>query len=439
MRMVSWTGMMLAVFAGLVGCRTSEENIGKIDVALAARDPNGGVYRLRDATIKVQGASAEFTFHTEDDPERPVISAVAPVGPYALTLLDTGWRLEYTGLDGVPVDVVATLISPNPQLFDVYEAWSTSVKLRFLVDGAPIETGEGGFEVEIEVEQGGGAVDAGFPDGDPGSIDAAPIDGGGGDIDAAPADAAPIDGGPISCSDPLPCPTPAPGRLSVCGRIVDAETSFDPAFSGPVVVSVNDALAALGDPDSLPFATGAPDACNRFALLDVQVPSTGFMVVDIDDAAGAPDVLAKTVVAFAAQANVSHTDVIALSTRRTTDQAWSSSAGLVGPTFSDRGALLHIYLPSNDIGFPPVQNVRVTASAEVVPSQDYYFSDTSPFRRTTVAPGATATGPNGSALFLEGPLDNYGGIGGNCSFTSSLGASRPGLIFAQVHRASSCF
>src|SRR5690349_15053066 len=91
----------LASLASLSGCFEAEDDVdtGTVDINLIGQGTSGAVYRLRDATITVDGP-VPTVWHTEDDPDRTALSANVVPGNYSATVAP-GWRLERV-LPGMP-------------------------------------------------------------------------------------------------------------------------------------------------------------------------------------------------------------------------------------------------------------------------------------------------------------------------------------------------
>lgn len=253
------------------------------------------------------------------------------------------------------------------------------------------------------------------------------------------------------CAIARPCPSASPGRVSVCGHLVDVETDEQlraefPAYavcgSGSeatdgacqLAITFYDALDFAGNPTGatpLGVSEFLLDDCGRFIAHDVQRPSLGFLGIAVDDASGAPDDHRLTGVAFPVSSGqvLANTKVYGLAT--TTDAAWTAQAGLGGSTFNDRGAVLTLFTDSTG---GPVSGVQVRSNGSVRPADDYYFGDATPRTRTTVDADLTATGPNGASLLLNSALVEHSGTGGEpsgCSWSSSLAASIAGVVFVQ--------
>jgi hypothetical protein len=418
MRMVSWFGLLLASVAGVAGCVSAEGDVGRMDLALAAQTSSGTIYRLREATISVDGPAAQLVFHTEDDPDRVLIQAPTPAGHYALTLRD-GWHLERIGADGVASTVAATLVSANPQSFEVESGQTTQVKLRFAVDGRQVQTGDGGLGIGIEVDEQG-VPDAGL-------IIDAPIDAPVGD----------------SCAPELPCPPSGSGKASVCGRILDVESgeAFSPGANAPVQLAVYDSVAYVSDPThTAPLLGATPDACGRFVITDVPVPGTGYVSIAVVGGPASDPLVPTAVAVFVTSSGGVH-DMHAYATRGATERAWSTGSG---SSLAARGVYLALFVNGSapPVGFlpgTPLAGVQITVGGQANSFLDYYFSNTDPSQRGAVNFFASSTGANGAALFVGGALDQYSGTGvPGCTFSSLLGATVPGLIVVQEHVVT-CF
>lgn len=256
-----------------------------------------------------------------------------------------------------------------------------------------------------------------------------------------------------SCADPLPCPLPDSGDVTVCGRLVDTETSApiaagdgtetsacdpaNPTADGPCALQLVlvDAIAFATNPGAatpLPAAELTLDSCGRYRAVSVAAPPSGFLGVAIDDStAGAPDDHVTTGVPAAPDSRTDN--LILVATRRSTDQAWTTSAGdpFGGATFSEMGAILITYVHAG----VPVAGVEITAGgAAVDDADDFYFDDADPASRSSIAPGQNATGANGAALAVGTALGAHSGSGAEppgCTWPSAPGASITGVIFAS--------
>jgi hypothetical protein len=266
------------------------------------------------------------------------------------------------------------------------------------------------------------------------------------------ADADERDGGPVPdaadptvCDAEIACPAPSANRMSICGRLVDVETGApvtapdaggqrcaSPLQGGPCMLGVwpVDAGQLADDPSAirpLPVAGYLLDTCGRFALRDVSVGNAAMVGLVVDEQQGVPDQVAMSVLARPALPGQTARRTAAPVVRHVTDRAWSSAAGLGGTTFVGEGALLITYHAMPATG---VQVTRDGATLRSPPS--YFFADAGP-TRASLAPGATATGANGSALVGRGAgtgVAAYSGTGGppGCTWPSRPAAILPGIL-----------
>jgi Lysyl oxidase len=158
MRRLTWelgllAGLMLATV--LAGCASNPvENTGKLDVALLGVSPSGTVYRLRQASLTVQGPASTTFFNTEEDPNRTTLSADVVAGEYSV-FLQEGWHLERIAADGSGVRVQATFLSANPQLFTVSANSRTVVNLHFRAGPDDVVMDQGSFDIVLQVDDPG--------------------------------------------------------------------------------------------------------------------------------------------------------------------------------------------------------------------------------------------------------------------------------------------
>jgi hypothetical protein len=145
------TTLVAALIATVSPACTSDETLGTIGLNLAGQGPSGTVYVLRNADITITGGTEPLVFHTEDNPNATSITGHVTAGPYSASLAD-GWRLERIA-NGVAVQAPATLISPNPVSFEVLAGLTTSVQMRFRVDGTDVTLGEGDFDISLGVTE----------------------------------------------------------------------------------------------------------------------------------------------------------------------------------------------------------------------------------------------------------------------------------------------
>lgn len=248
-------------------------------------------------------------------------------------------------------------------------------------------------------------------DGAPPPADAS-VDGGAG-TDASP------DGGSLICDAPLSCPDPGADEIAVCGRIVDIETSEllraegatgslcspgAPAASGPcaLTVEVHDAVEFAGNPGgAAPLAADIElDDCGRFRFASPR-PANGVTAVVLAGAA-----VRRSFSFFAVAGGEQLTLQEIFHVRSSTDEAWSSSAGLVGETFADQGVIVAVVRHAG----APHAGVTLVSEGAPITANDYYFADADPSQRTEVDPELVATGANGTALIADRPgIASYSG------------------------------
>lgn len=255
-------------------------------------------------------------------------------------------------------------------------------------------------------------------------------------------------GNPSDCAVPLPCPAPDdPNASSVCGRVWDVETS-QPVDDGDVSSGIPymELLVHALDPYELvsgggvtPLASAALDPCGRFVLTDLPVSSFGVVVIATDDAADDDHVLTGVL----ASGPGVHEDFPAWTTRRATDEQWSTTAPLPpGDTFGALGAIVVIFTEPSPADAPPlgglpVAGMTITLSGQPAPDVDYYFGDDAPAPRHSIDPALAATSATGSGLVTGVSLQSLSGTGwgAGCSWPSSLASSAPGAILVMNLRA----
>lgn len=222
-RIRALAALSLAAITTLGGCFDTGEDrdTGTVGVSLVGHGMSGAVYRLRDATITVSGASPTVVWNTEDDPDRTSLSADVNIGDYSAALAP-GWRLERIVMGQPPVDVVAQLISPNPAAFSVEPMERTEVAFRFATDGTVVDMSQG-YDIVIDVEE------------------ALPVN-----IVAAPAALTLVEGASASFAVALSAAPVAPLTVTVASSdpsaavTAPAMLTFTPAnFNLPQVVTVN--------------------------------------------------------------------------------------------------------------------------------------------------------------------------------------------------------
>jgi len=239
------------------------------------------------------------------------------------------------------------------------------------------------------------------------------------------------DGDVAPCEEEVACAAePLPGAVTVCGRLLDVETS---AYVGDPAVEIRFINPIASDLTVL--ATTHPDACGRFVVDNVLGLLPGYVIVTTDDdnLLGGDYVRVASMIPVALGNSV-RTNVFAM--RADTDVAWSAAAGLGDRTFSERGAVVAIFLdarkaPVSPFQGAPIEGVAITEDGAVDAARDHYFADTQPSSRATLAPARALTGANGSAI-MTGPLPTheYSGTHAACVFGEVRGAI-PGLVQVQ--------
>lgn len=266
------------------------------------------------------------------------------------------------------------------------------------------------------------------------------------------------DGSPELCT--FPCPEPAAGHNSLCGRIRRVDTGepleVDGGGIGVSCTSIPEAertgpcLLSLELYDALAFAqnpTGATPLgsdevsvydCGYYSAANVPTPALGFLAVAADDQNDDGGIweLSSTSRPVAAEERLVGLDVFVV--LESVDEAWTVTAGNPwgAGTFAEKGVLLAVY----SHGEQRSQGVQITRDpAGVVAADDYYFDDTSPSLLTSVNPGQSATGPNGGGLIVNSPLVDHSGQGGalptGCQWPKMLGKSVPGVVWVSTYRA----
>lgn len=243
-------------------------------------------------------------------------------------------------------------------------------------------------------------------------------------FDAAVADA-------DECADP--CPAPDPGDVTICGRILDLETSLPVTASVPDVRVVD--FAELRDnpldPDWADLVT--PDECGWFhttidAVAEWTVVHTGPII-----GTGTYRRVITVVPTVSGQIITMNAFVL----RADTDDAWSSDAGLPFGTFASGGAVMAIFVDvTASAVWPfqgtPVSGVTMLADGLTHANEDYYFSDSDSATRSQIDSGLVTTGPNGAALMRgTAVVSRYSGQLAGCVFSESQGLPLPSAVQVQ--------
>jgi hypothetical protein len=275
-------------------------------------------------------------------------------------------------------------------------------------------------------------------------------------------------GGGGGCEQPLPCPVPTESNaVSLCGRIYDLEDSrpLDDGIEGngephkTIEVRVLDPIAFISSTSPPIIARVLPDSCGRYVIANAQRPATGFIAVateDITDAGGQPvfgDDHVITGIADVATAGQQLPGQRAWVLRRSTDQTWSTAAGLTGgDTFGRMGVYIPIFISGNAVApFPsaPTRDVRVaivdqgSGMRQTRPAQDFYFDDANPLERKNLLGTRETTGANGTGLFImQSGLANFSGLGGapgGTCWAINFAAAPVGGAFVQERTAEERF
>jgi hypothetical protein len=229
------------------------------------------------------------------------------------------------------------------------------------------------------------------------------------------------------CANPLPCPAPTNSQNNtLCGRVYDLEdtTPLDDGDdtngtpSANIILQVYDPIAFVNNPSSPPITTAMTDDCGRFVIQDVgPTPIDGTIAVATDDVSNvtADNYVHTGIASLASQGQVLN-GLHAFVFRRTTDQAWSTAAGLTTKTFGQTGVYIPIYINPQmphvgPFGGTPTAGVTMTENAS--PITGFYFTDTDPLKRQTIAASTvTVTGANGTGLYtMEKGLGQFSGMG----------------------------
>lgn len=259
---------------------------------------------------------------------------------------------------------------------------------------------------------------------------------------------------PADCSARLSCPIPASGKSCISGWLTDAGsgsqlralfraglTCSEGAIGGPcdLYVQAYDAVQFAANPASAtPLSSSeiSLDGCGRFRFANLQPPAQGFAAIATDDADAAPEnnIHATTATFHALGTNVRLDDLDVPSARSDTATQWTVSAGspFGASSFADVGATL-FYFTADGL---PRAGVTVVQNGSAVPANDYYFSDASPLLRLNIDSAQSSTGPDGSALFVNGMFTNYSGTGAEpvgCTWPSTPAVTIPGVVvFVEI-------
>jgi hypothetical protein len=260
------------------------------------------------------------------------------------------------------------------------------------------------------------------------------------------------------CSAPVACPAPSSGKQTICGQLYDlqtnaklGDTSVGTACSttttGPcsLAITAYDALAFGQNPASVaPLQTGSVeiDSCGRFRVTDITITGISpFVALVIDDAAGRgpTGTTVTTAIATPKIADTATAELEAWIVTQSTTAQWAASGGpaLSAGVFVPLFRAHNLGTPDTD-PFEPQAGVTVTKNG--FPISQFYF-EPELLDRTTIAPVATTTGVNGTALIANAMVAEgvaYGGSGGftdaACRWQPHVGMSLPGVVFVQIFR-----
>ena len=272
--------------------------------------------------------------------------------------------------------------------------------------------------------------------------------------------------GSSGCST-CPKPSKSDGTLqTVCGQIYDFATNMPfvaasatgakcttGATDGPCAIAITayDAIAFATNPaTATPLGVGSSciDDMGRFAIADIASPSGPEIGLGIDDIAGAnmgpPGVTNAVGIAVPKSGiGMAISGVEDWIVSEATTTSWQTTGGpsIAGGIFA---AVFRAHCVGSGCTGDPLANqagVTITKSGSPVTGSDYYFqaADTT---RTTIDGTATATGANGTGLFVgasigDGPI--YAGSGGitdtvDCQWGELDAAALPGIVTIQVFR-----
>ena len=258
------------------------------------------------------------------------------------------------------------------------------------------------------------------------------------------------------CDAPFACGTPAAGKQSICGQLYDLETNARLAkpgatgaactateASGPCALGIRayDAIAFGTNPQTampLPVEEMTIDDCGRYGVKGITVPAGPFIGLGIDDAMMSlqgPMGITNTVgVATPKVPNTATQGFEAFVVAKSVTDMWEASGG---PPLSGG-----IYLPifrRNRVGLANQAGVTVTRSGSPIANDDYYF--VAQTGHTTIAPAATATSTNGTAIITNAAVSEntaysaqVGPLPPECQWEKKAGASLPFIVFVSVFR-----
>jgi hypothetical protein len=260
-----------------------------------------------------------------------------------------------------------------------------------------------------------------------------------------------------SCTSSLACPAAGPGKMTICGRITEAETSAllqasnptraecpagNAATAGPCALQINayDAIAFATNPSTatpLPAASVFIDDCGRYKIVDITLGGASFIGVGLDDRTGlGPTGLTVTTgAAVPAAAGTAIKELDLYSVKGSTIGTWTSSAAL--PSSILAGGVYMSVFRSGATGLGLAPGVTMTRAGAAIPNDDFYFG-ANDAGRTMLDTAANVTGVNGTALTLRASsLMGHGATGGipvTCAWESKVGGNVPGVVLVQTRR-----
>ena len=269
-----------------------------------------------------------------------------------------------------------------------------------------------------------------------------------------------------------PAPSKSDGTLqTVCGQIYDFATNMPfvatgatgskcttGATDGPCAIAITayDAVAFATNPaTATPLAVGSAciDDMGRFAIADIASPAgpqIGLGIDDINAANMGPPGVSNAVGIAVSKSGIG----MAISgvedwiVTEATTTSWQTTGGpsIAGGIFA---AVYRAHCIDSGCTGDPLANqagATITKSGTPVPGSDSYFQ-AADATRTTIDGAATATGANGTGLYVgaaigDGPI--YGGTGGitdtvDCQWGQLNAASLPGIVTIQVFRKTHTF
>jgi hypothetical protein len=269
--------------------------------------------------------------------------------------------------------------------------------------------------------------------------------------------------GAASCDSPMTGCTASANTMTVCGRLYDLEddsligagsedTSACPPggeATGPcslIVRAYNAVQFALMPGTAVPLTSSelVLDHCGRFRIKDIAPAGAPFIGIGVIPHPSQGSTNRVTGVAFQTQAGPTGgvlNNLVAYTTRASTDSAWAASLGM-GPSLAPDGVYVNIFRDNGTTADPFAGNlaagVQILETGSPIPDNDYYFSDDDD-NRTTLDDGLTETGVNGTGIVLDAgkELLQYSGtdgpLPGGCDWSTSNGKTVTGVFFVQIH------